>query len=241
MLRPLRGIGVISVEQENAAQPFGEAWEALKADRSVQFQLTPTPPEPEMPAWIEALGRFLESILRPVGRFAQWLFSWMPDAPYARIALGILLLVGVLTLVWLIADRVRHGDWSPPWRSRAAPAPTMGAAELAWLPEEASARAWIDEADALARQGRFAEAVHCLLLRSIEDMAQRWPDAVCPSSTSRELAMSEILTERARPLFTGLARLVEESLFGGRPVGESGWREARGVYTRFALPETWRR
>ena len=46
--------------------------------------------------------------------------------------------------------------------------------------------------------------------------------------------------ERARPLFAGLARTVEDSLFGGRPVGEPRWHEAREAYGSFALPETWR-
>lgn len=226
--------------EKSSAKQFDQAWQALKADGTVQFDLTKSPAEPKPPEWLEAIGRFFEAILRPIGRAFQWLFSWMPDAPYARILLGILLAVGVALLVWLILDRLRHDEWSLPWRRRQAAAEDAGLGDVAWLPEAAPARAWLEEAEALARQGRFAEAVHCLLLRSVEDMARRRPDAVRPGLTSRELARSSLLTERARPLFAGLARTVEDSLFGGRPVGEPRWREAREAYGSFALPETWR-
>ncbi|GAA4034700.1 hypothetical protein GCM10022281_13580 [Sphingomonas rosea] len=234
-------MSVISAGRQGAAQPFDKAWEALKADRSVQFDLTPAPPEPKPPEWIEAFGRFVQAVMRPVGRFLRWLFDFLPDAPYARILLGALLVAGLLIIIWLIVERVRAGHWHLPWRHEAEDAPDMANAELAWLPDEQPVRSWLEEADVLARQGRFAEAVHCLLLRSVEDMARRRPDTVRPGLTSRELAGSALLPERARGLFARLARTVEASLFGGRPVAENGWIEARDAYASFALPETWRR
>lgn len=226
--------------EKSSAQQFDQAWGSLKADRTVQFDFIKTPAEPKPPEWLEAIGRFFEGILRAIGRALQWLFSWMPDAPYARSLLGTLLVIGVALLVWLIVDRLRHDEWRLPWRRREGGAAEAVAGDVAWLPEEMPARAWLEEAEALARQGRFAEAVHCLLLRSVEDMARRRPDAVRPGLTSRELARSALLTERARPLFAGLARTVEDSLFGGHPVGEPRWHEAREAYGSFALPETWR-
>ncbi|WP_426266894.1 DUF4129 domain-containing protein [Sphingomonas sp. LHG3443-2] len=221
-------------------QPFDRAWEALKADPSVQFNLTPAPPDPKPPEWLEAIGRFFQAILRPVGHFFQWLFGWLPGPPATRLILGVLLAAGVAALLWMIVDRARRGDWRFSRRQRAAVAAGGGSEQGAWLPQEMPVRSWLEEADELARQNRFADAVRCLLLRSVEDMATRRPDAVRPGLTSRELARSALLTERARPLFAGLARLVEDSHFGGREVGESGWREAREAYGSFALPETWR-
>lgn len=238
MLPALQGAGVINGNEQAAAQPFEQAWKALKADPSVQFSITPKPPEPKSPEWIEALGRLLDMVLRPIGRFLAWLFGWLPDAAYARILLVVLLIGGLLLLASIIAVRLREGEWR--FRLRRHSESTGTVPEMEWVPEDAPARAWLDEADALAREGRFAEAVHCLLLRSVEDLVRRRPDAVRPATTSRELASSSLLPERARPLFTGLAQAVEESLFGGRPVGEAGWCDARDAYREFALAGTWR-
>ena len=58
--------------------------------------------------------------------------------------------------------------------------------------------------------------------------------------TSRELAAAEAIPAPARDLFAGIARLVERSLFGGRPVAADDWTEARAAYADFALPGTWR-
>jgi len=228
------------VAKKETTQPFDSAWEALKSDSSVQFTLTPAPPEPKPPEWLEAIGRFFQAILRPVGQFFQWLFGWIPGPPAARLILGILLAAGVTVLLWMIIDRLRRGSWHFSRRQQPAVASDGIRHEDAWVPQEIPVRSWLEEADDLARQNRFADAVHCLLLRSVEDMATRRPDAVRPGLTSRELARSALLTERARPLFASLARLVEDSHFGGRAVAESGWREAREAYGSFALPETWR-
>jgi hypothetical protein len=101
-------------------------------------------------------------------------------------------------------------------------------------------RSWLDEADALAAQGKFAEAIHHLLFRSIEDISSRRPNLVRPALTSREIAASRAIPSRAGELFASIARLVERSLFGGRAVGEGDWLEARTAYADFALAKAWR-
>ena len=60
----------------------------------MQFALTPAKPRPKSPAWIEQLGEWVEWLLRPVGRFFAWLFSWLPDAAWARYLLYLLLAAG---------------------------------------------------------------------------------------------------------------------------------------------------
>ena len=92
----------------------------------------------------------------------------------------------------------------------------------------------------MAAQGRFAEAVHHLLFRSIEDIAKRRPRLVRPALTSRELAAADAIPGPARELCAGIARLVERSLFGGRAVDADDWASARRAYADFALPGTWR-
>ncbi|MEA3063883.1 MAG: hypothetical protein QOJ27_311 [Sphingomonadales bacterium] len=215
------------------------AHDALKADPSIQFSLQPVPPPPPPPAWLRDFGEWLADRLRPVARLFDWIGSFLPDAPYARILLWTVLAVAAVALASAIYQRLRHGQWR--LRRRRRPEPVEpGPEEEAWSPEAAPARSWLREADALAAQGRYAEAVHHLLFRSIEDIGRRRPRLVRPALTSRELAAAEALPPPARSLFAGIAALVERSLFGGLPVGAGDWTAARAAYADLVLPGTWR-
>jgi hypothetical protein len=162
----------------------------------------------------------------------------MPDAPFARFLLWTVLAVAAATLVALIFMRLRHGEWRLPWRRNRAPE-YIAYEQEEWTPEAAPVRSWLEEADALAAKGRFAEAIHHLLLRSIEDIARRRPKLVRPALTSRELSASDGIPSAARELFTAIARMVERSLFGGREVGKADWDNARTAYADFALARAW--
>lgn len=194
------------------------------------------PPSPP-PSW---LVNFFEWLAKgPIGRFLSWLIGLLPSAPVAQALLWLLLAVLAGTLIWAIVVRLREGEWRLP-RRRKATVMTANPEEEAWAPDAAPVRAWLKEADALAAEGRFAEAVHHLLFRSIEDIARRRPRLVRPALTSRELAAAEAVPVPARDLFARIARLVERSLFGGRPVSADDWSGARAAYADLALPGTWR-
>lgn len=228
----------MSQDAAGKAERFTHAWRAMRADSSVQFNYTAPPPPPQPPEWLKAFSRWLDHVLAPVGRALKWVGNLFPNEPYARILLWTIIAIGAGALLWALYNRIRCGEWR--FRlPRLARAETTQLEEE-WAPEEAGARSWLEEADALAREGRFAEAIHHLLFRSIEDIANRRPTLVRPALTSRELAASEGIPGRARDLFASIARLVERSLFGGRPVGEHDWMEARGAYSDFALPTAWR-
>jgi Domain of unknown function (DUF4129) len=76
-----------------------------------------------------------------------------------------------------------------------------------------------DDASRLAAEGRYAEAVHALLLAAIRHFAERSRTAIQPSRTSRELVRTLPLGPDAREAFAELVRTVELSLFGGAPMG----------------------
>lgn len=215
-----------------------QAWQALHHDPSVQFNLTPTQPPTKPPAWLEAVLRWLGKALEPIGAFLRWLASFVPDAPYARFLLWVVIGAGAAVLLWALYNRIRHGRWQLRLPRRAAVGDLPEEEE--WSPEEAGVRSWLEEADALAREGRFAEAIHHLLFRSIEDISNRRPTLVRPALTSRELAASQGIPAPARGLFAGIARHVEHSLFGKRPVSKGDWLQAREAYSDFALPAAWR-
>jgi hypothetical protein len=221
-----------------AARRFADAHRALRDDPTIQFGMgrAPVPKPPEPPRWL----LWLIEHLRPVGRFFAWITSLMPAAPLAQILLWSVIVVALLALIWLIVDRVRAGEWRTPLKRKRARQVAVDAAEEEWAPDFAPARAWLDEADALAARGLYAEAVHHLLFRSVEDIQRRRPRVVRPSLTSRELSAAPGIPTVARELFARIAGYVEHSLFGGRAVGADDWMQARAAYADFALPGQWK-
>ncbi len=227
-----------------AAQRFADAHRALRDDPSVQFVMGPPGPPPPLPGWLKALTRFFEwvgELLKPIGRFFAWITSFMPAAPIIQILLWSVIGLVAAAVIWLIVTRLREGEWRTPGRRRRRRvAIARDVAEEEWVPDAAESRAWLQEADALAAKGLFAEAVHHLLFRSIEDIQHRRPHVVRPALTSRELAAASGIPARARDLFAAIARLVERSLFGGRDVSADDWATARATYADFALPGMWK-
>jgi hypothetical protein len=210
----------------------------MRRDPSMQFNLAPPPAPPHTPSWLRGILNAIGKLLEPVGRFLERLLSFLPNASYARALLWIVIALGAAALLWALYNRLAHGEWR--LRPRWARVTHVAAEEEEWRPEESGARSWLEEADALAREGRFAEAVHHLLFRSVDDISNRRPNLVRPALTSRELAAASVIPGRARECFASIARLVEQSLFGGRPVGEGEWLQARETYSSFALPSAWR-
>ncbi len=217
------------------------AHRALRGRGDVQFDLLSVEPRPEPPAWFKALGRWLEQLLAPLGRFLRWISSFMPEAPYVRIFLWAVIAILLLLVVRVVWDRVRHGEWRLPRRRRSRSAGDADAAEPDedWTPGAGPARQWLNEADRLAAAGRYAEAVHHLLLRSVEDIGQRRPRLLRPALTSRDLARAEAIPSAPRRLFADLAAVVERSLFGGAPVGAEEWGRCREAYADFARARSW--
>jgi len=222
-----------------AAQRLVDAHRALRDDPAIQFGMghVPAPKPPEIPGWL----RWLIEHLKPVGRFFEWLTSLMPAAPYVRILLWSVIAILALLLIWMIVDGVRSGEWRTPAPRKRARQVAVAEGEEEWAPDFAPARMWLDEADALAARGLYAQAVHHLLFRSVEDIRQRRPQVVRPSLTSRELTASSGIPTVARELFGRIAGQVERSLFGGGAVGADDWIQARAAYADFALPGQWKR
>ncbi|MEZ4432677.1 MAG: DUF4129 domain-containing protein [bacterium] len=132
------------------------------------------------------------------------------------LALGqiVLITLGALLLIGLAAVLLRERITAPP-----PTADTRPAEEPEAIPE----RAILTDADRLAAAGRYAEAVHALLLRTIEALARRVP--VPRALTSREILDRAALPEDARAAFAELVAAVELTRFGGR-------RAAADDYTR---------
>lgn len=215
------------------------AHRALRSSGDIQFRLLRAPEPPKTPEWARAFGQWLRHVLAPLGRFFRWIGSFLPDAPYARILLWTVIAVLAAMLIAAIYTRIRHGEWRLPRFRRRSALQSADAEEVEWVPEAAPARAWLDQADRLAAQGQFGEAVHHLLLRSVEDIARRRPQLVRPALTSRDLARAASIPAAPRRLFADLAAVVERSLFGGRAVSPDDWSACRAAYADFARARSW--
>jgi len=204
-----------------AAVSASDAWRQLREAGDIQFAPVKPKPPPETPDWLERFGRWLEDLLEPVGRALG--MSW----PTLQNLLIVLAVVLALVIAWfLLAPLVER------WRTR-----PPAAIEEEWSPDRQAAEALLADADRLAREGRFDEAVHLLLRRSVADIAAARPDWLLPASTAREIASFPRLPERARSAFGVIAQRVERSLFALRRLDDADWSAARGAYAEFALAE----
>ena len=179
----------------------------------------PPPSVSSPPNWLRAIWDFL-SLLRPL---------------FTLLFYGVIVLVilGVLYFLFGEAARIRFS------RDKGKKDTPEDDVLTDFRPEAAVARSLLEEADALARAGKFAEAVHLLLFRSIEDIQTRVETGVPRSLTAREIGSLGYLPGRARSALSPIIAIVERSFFGGRHVDESGWQTARASYEDFAFGEGW--
>ncbi|QGN54777.1 hypothetical protein [Novosphingobium sp. Gsoil 351] len=211
--------GVIAGSE--AAARDSAAWAALRADPSIQFAPVPPPAPPVTPEWLLAVGRFLERLLRPLGELLGMDWRWL---------MGTLLTLagaGALWLVWVLAIA--------PWLARRRAEAVAETPE--WSPDRAAALALLEDADRLAAAGRYGEAAHLLLLRSVGQIGAARPGLLLPASTAREIGAARALPDRARHAFATIAQVVERSLFALRGAGEGDWVTARTAYAEFALAD----
>ena len=207
-----------------------ESWQELRENSAIQFEeveLEPPPPpvepEPSEPGWFdEALRSFfsgLGELLAPIGQLLG--VSW---PVLAWVLLG-LLVIFVLYLIYRIVG---------PMGSNTKVEKTAES-EPEWQPDEEESIALLDDADQLAAEGRYDEATHLLLQRSVGQIAEARPEWVEPSSTARELAALPKLSDAARTAFATISERVERSLFALRSLDKSDWEAARSAYANFAL------
>lgn len=166
---------------------------------------------PEPPAWLEPLVQFL----RLIAPFMVYVF-WI----------GVIAIV-VLVLYMIASELVQRLPDRETGKATHAPAPQ-------YRPNIERARALLEEADRLAKEGRYNEAVRVLLHRSIEDIERFFSLTIAPSQTSREISRLEPLSSEGRSVFAEIARAVEMSLFGGENLTADDFTRARAKYAAFA-------
>jgi len=208
-----------------------EGWEDLRANPDIQFEeipVAPPPPptaprEPSEPGWFSemliAFFDFLGAIFSPIGQLiaSTWfILQWVLLAALAAFVIYLIL----RTVGPLAGRNVKQKN---------------AQSEPEWQPDREESIALLDDADRLAAEGKYDEAVHLLLQRSVRQIADARPDWVEPSSTARELAALPALSDKARTAFTVISERVERSLFALRSLDRDDWDAARSAYANFAL------
>ena len=193
------------------------AHQILLRDPGLQFEFEAQPPPQELPDWLRAFFEFLGG-LQPVFEILFWI--------------GVAALAALI-LYFLVREIVRYQ------RSKAAEPEGRETAVSDWRPPVARARALLSDADRLAAEGRFAEAVHLLLYRSLEDIDAKRPHTLKPALTSRDILTLSVLPTVARRTLGRLVETVEWSFFGGRRVDAKDFSACRLAYEEFAFADTW--
>ncbi|MFL6799749.1 MAG: hypothetical protein ACJ8F3_20325 [Xanthobacteraceae bacterium] len=141
--------------------------------------------------------------------------------------LWVVVVVGLGILLYAFRDmipllRMRRGSrWStgedtPAAADTNAPAAAMGAA------------------DELAAAGRFADAMHVLLLQALVEIRQRLDEQFADSLTSREILRSTKLAEAGRRPLRDIVDRVEWTYFGRRTAGQADYEACRASFDALA-------
>ena len=198
-------------EADDTLQRVRPEWEPDPVDLEALEPSNPNPILRAIAAFFEAIGGMLGYLLAAIVLFA--------------ILAGLYMVFGEsLTLRWRQKEKSADPDISvmPDLR-----------------PEQGRARALLEDADALAAQGRFAEAVHMLLFHSIDDIQEKKSGLIGRSLTAREIGALNDLPDWIKDALSPIIRVVERSFFGGQDVTEMGWKDARDSYEFFAFGKAW--
>lgn len=160
--------------------------------------------------------------IRPAG-WLDWLnFDLPPDL--LRLLLWGAVILGVLVTLWSLRDSLPVFSRSRTIVTRDEAFQTSGSSGRM---EEAQI-----EADDLARQGRYGEAMHLLLLKSLTEIRRGLGVSFAVSLTSREILRRVQLPDLGRDALSGVVQSVERTYYGGRSASQEDYIDCR---TRFDI------
>jgi hypothetical protein len=150
----------------------------------------------------------------------------IPGAVAQALLITLIGVVLILILVWVVyAFRgYQRNVKLKPEVEAAGPAPD---AEVVNRP--------LGAAEALAAAGRYAEAIHILLLKTLEALAEKLADKLPPALTSREILGKVALGARARGALSGLVGAVEVTHFGGTEPSREDYQACLEQFQLFAV------
>jgi hypothetical protein len=146
----------------------------------------------------------------PLGTIIHWVM-------WAAVAVA----AGLLAF-WLISELTALGVDTPAL-AEDAPGPDLRVIERP-----------LGDAEELARRGDFTEAVHTLLLRTLQELVRSAAVRVTPALTSREILARVPLAPAARDALADLITAVELTHFRGTPASQADYERCRDEFQVFA-------
>jgi hypothetical protein len=141
----------------------------------------------------------------------------VPD--FVRFLLWGIVIVGVPVIVWSLRGSLRVIGRSRQLVVEESASPSLGQSS-----RMTEARL---EADDLARQGRYSDAMHLLLLNSLSEIRRQLGIGFAVSLTSREILRRIQLPDVGRRSLTVIIRSVERTYFGGEDADQDDYSECR--------------
>lgn len=181
----------------------------------------------------------VEAVERQQDQNDRWwlrLLMWLDDLPGGVIdvmrllawvivgAVGVLLLIalvnGIMRLKWQRQSRAAQVDERPDSRG------------LAFGSDQS-----LEEADRLAAQAKWSEAIHLLLMGAIGFLIRTVSVRLSPSLTSREVLRGDVFRDDHREKLSDLVRAVERTRFAERPGDEALYRNCRETFRALVKTE----
>jgi len=144
----------------------------------------------------------------------------VPDV--IRYLLWAAVIVGILVIAWSLRDSLPVIS-----RSRKIIAPETAPPSLQQSARMEEARL---EADDLARQGHYGEAMHLLLLKSLSEIRRQLGVSFAVSLTSREILRRTQLPDIGRQSLSAIIRSVERTYFGGDDADQGDYSDCRSNF-----------
>ena len=135
--------------------------------------------------------------------------------------LWVVIIGGLLFVLYYLRDIIPMPGW------RRSMAEGTGEAEAGAPLAAQSPSDILLAADELAREGRYVDAMHVLLLKGLADIRQRLGEEFADSLTSREIMRRARLSAAGTSALRDIVLGVERSYFGEHPVGPRDYEVCR--------------
>lgn len=141
----------------------------------------------------------------------EWAHRTAENHPVVILPLAVVLVALLAHLSWT-AWKIYRSHVQPPGPARAAGAPVL-----------ADARAHLARAEALARAGRYAEALAHRFIAVVLELERAQALKFHPSKTPAEYVAEARLDDAGKGFFAGLVASLYRHLFGAEPVDAAGY------------------
>ena len=167
----------------------------------------------------------------PPPDWLQDLMEWLLGAgDFANAALWVL---GAGLVIWVAVRLFQlRGPGSSRPGTETVPSPAGARRHVATVDRHSGPPVTLVDADALAAERRFGEAIHALLLHCVGEIKKRPGFAISDSLTGREIARRTVFSDDTRAAFRNLVARAEKSHFGNHPAREDDYRTCRQDYLR---------